>query len=91
VLALEPIGGDLQVDLAVAPAAQEPAASTPASLMLGTTWGSASPECRIPAMRKYAGWPVLRTDLEATGSTGRRRKRPRRGVTAPGHDPATRV
>ena len=30
-------------------------------------------------MRKYAGWPVLRTDLEVIGSTGRRRKRPRKG------------
>ncbi len=30
-------------------------------------------------MRKYAGWPVLRTDLEVIGSTGRRQKRPRRG------------
>jgi hypothetical protein len=51
----------------------------PSSLPDRTTWGSAGPDCRIPAMRKYAGWPVLRTDLEVIGSTGRRRKRPRRG------------
>ena len=29
----------------------------------GTTSDSAGPDCRILAMRKYAGWPGLPTDL----------------------------
>jgi hypothetical protein len=35
-----------------------------------TTWDSARPDCRILAMRKYARWPGLPTDLEPSRATG---------------------
>jgi hypothetical protein len=46
--------------------------------LVWTTRGNDGPDCRIFAMRTYAGWPALRTYREATGSTGPRGKRPRR-------------
>ena len=41
-----------------------------------------------PRCGRCAGWPVLRTDLEVIGSTGRRRKRPRRGRDRSGRQAA---
>jgi hypothetical protein len=38
---------------------------------------SASPDCRILAIRKHARWPALPTDLEHSRATGRRPERPR--------------
>ena len=41
-------------------------------------WTTGGPDRRILAMWKRAGWPALRTDLQATSSTGPRGKRSRR-------------
>jgi hypothetical protein len=42
-----------------------------------TTKESDGTDCRIDAMRKYAGWPAMRTGLEAIVSIGPRGKQPR--------------
>ena len=54
----------------------------------GTTRGSAGPDCRILAMRKYPGWPALRTDLQAPAlpvpeESGRAGTTPASGVMQP--------